>query len=310
MSQKILLVLAVLLAAACVAFVKAWSDRRRMLGSIREIADKLEHILAQDTEEKVMSFTDVEEMKRLIFQVNAVLEDRQRRKAEFIHTEMGSKRMLSNISHDIKTPLTVILGYLEIMQMEENASPLLGKVQDKAGQVIRMINQFFDLAKLESGDAPLEMERVNLNEACRRNILDFYQILQEREFQVEINIPELSVFIYGNSSALDRILFNLISNAVRYGGEGKYLGISLVKEENQAVIRVYDHGKGIAREYQEHIFDRLYTMEDSRNREMQGNGLGLTIVRNLAEKMGGTVSVESEPWQLTVFTVSLPILKY
>lgn len=310
MSQNILPVLAIFLAAVCLALLKSWSDRRKVLRNVREIADKLAHILAEDTEEKVMSFTDTEEVKHLIRQINAVLEDRQRRKAEFIHTEMDSKRMLSNVSHDIKTPLTVILGYLEIMQMEENASPLIGKVQDKAGQVIRMMNQFFDLAKLESGDAPLEMERVNLNEACRRNILDFYQILQEREFEVDIKIPELSLFIYGNSGALDRILFNLISNAVRYGGDGKYLGISLGKEAEQAVIRVSDHGKGIAREHQVHIFDRLYTMEDSRNREIQGNGLGLTIVKSLVQKMGGSVGVESEPGQLTVFTVSLPLLKY
>lgn len=310
MSQKILLLLSVLFAAVCLAFLKEWSERRRLQRNIREISDKLSHILEEDTEEKVMSFTDSEEIKRLITQVNAVLEDRQRRKAEFIRTEMGSKRMLSNISHDIKTPLTVILGYLEIMQMEENSSPFLGKVQDKADQVICMINQFFDLAKLESGDAPLEMERVNLNEACRRNILDFYQILQERESEVEVDIPELSMYVYGNNSALDRILFNLISNAVRYGGEGKFLGISLAKEGEQAVIRIFDHGKGIAREHQAHIFDRLYTMEDSRSREIQGNGLGLTIVKSLAEKMGGAVQVESEPWKLTVFTVRLPLLKY
>lgn len=310
MSQIMLPVLAVLFAVVCAALLKVWSERRRVLRNVREITDKLEHILAEDTEEKVMAFTDAEEIKKLISQVNAVLEDRQQRKAEFIRTEMGSKRMLSNISHDIKTPLTVILGYLEIMQMEENASPLLTKVQDKAGQVIRMINQFFDLAKLESGDAPLEMERVNLNEVCRRNILDFYQILQEREFEVNISIPELSMYVYGNSGALDRILFNLIANAVRYGGEGRFLGITLGKEEDQAVIRIFDHGKGIAREHQAHIFDRLYTMEDSRNREMQGNGLGLTIVKSLAEKMGGTVRVESEPWKLTVFTVCLPLLKF
>ncbi len=305
MNEKVLLwvLLVVFIVLAAAGWLKAWSYKRKITGNLRDISRKLQHILAENTEEKVMSFTDTREMKELISSINAVLEDRQRRKAEFIRTETGFRKMLSNISHDMKTPLTVIMGYLEIMEMEENASPLIAKVRLKAAQVMDMMNQFFSLAKLEAGDAPLQMEKVELNEACRRNILDFYQILQEKEFQVEINIPEDKLYTYGNGCALDRILFNLISNALRYGSDGKYLGISLDSEEDYGVIKITDHGKGIARGYQEHIFERLYTMEDSRNREMQGNGLGLTIVKSLADKMGGRVEVQSVPGEFTVFTV-------
>lgn len=289
---------------------RTWNDKRKIMKNIREISGQLEHILAENTEEKVMSFTSSEDVKRLISSTNAILEDRQRQKAEYIRTELSYKQMLSNISHDVKTPLTVILGYLEILQMQENASPLLLKVQKKAEQVMELMNEFFTLAKLESGDMPLEMERVELNEVCRRNILDFYQLLQEKEFQVEITLPETPVYVYGSQGAFDRILFNLISNAIRYGGDGKYLKISLQSSGKNAKIQVADHGKGIPEAELAHVFERLYTLEDSRNREMQGNGLGLTIVKRLVQRMGGTVCVESVPKELTVFKVCVPVIKY
>lgn len=278
--------------------------------NIREISGQLQHIIFEDTEEKVMSFTDDRDVKELISAVNAVLEDRQSRKAEYIRENAASRQMLSNISHDIKTPLTVILGYLEILQMEEQASPLLGKIQEKAEQVMNLMNQFFTLAKLESGDMKLEMERVDLNEVCRRNLLDFYELLQERRTEVEIRLPEKPVYLYGDESAFDRILFNLISNAVRYGKDGGYLGLFLEQKDEWAEIRIVDHGKGIPEEALEHVFERLYTLEDSRSREMQGNGLGLTIVKGLTEKMGGAVSAESEQGKETVFRVCFPVMKY
>ena len=98
---------------------------------------------------------------------------------------------------------------------------------------------------------------------------------------------------------------NLLSNALRYGSDGKYLGLFLREEENHVYIDVADKGKGIDRESAAHVFDRLYTMEDSRNREIQGTGLGLTIAKNLAKAMGGDIILNSIPYEKTVFTVEL-----
>ena len=104
---------------------------------------------------------------------------------------MASKRMLSNISHDIKTPMTVILGYLEIMRLNGiQSNEMMQKIENTAHHVMELITQFFTLAKLEAGDMDLTLEKVNVNEACRENILDFYELLSHKEFQVEIDIPE------------------------------------------------------------------------------------------------------------------------
>lgn len=275
---------------------------------LMQISRKLADILAQDSAESVMAFTDNAALKELISQLNRLLLDRQQLKADFKETEASSKKMLSNISHDIKTPLTVILGYLEILRIDSPEDEALKKIEGKANQVMELINEFFTLAKLEAGDMKLKSERLDLCELCRKNILDFYDILIQKEFEVEIFIPEQSIFIEGDESAINRILFNLISNAVHYGNSGKYIGLSLKENaDGSAAVDITDKGKGIDREAARHIFERLYTMEDSRSRSVQGNGLGLTIAKSLALTLGGDILLQSEPDVRTVFTLILPV---
>ena len=238
-------------------------------------------------------------------QINRMLLDRQKMKADYRKQEMSIRKMLANISHDIKTPLTVILGYLEMMRLEQKDDEMLQKVEAKAGQVTELINRFFTLAKLEAGDVNLTLTKININELCRENVLDFYELLLQKEFTVDISIPEEKLFVQGEKESLDRILNNLLSNAIRYGSDGKYAGLFLREEKEFIYIDIVDKGRGIAKEFEESVFERLYTMEDSRSGQAQGNGLGLTIAKNLAEQMGGELLLESEPGVKTVFTLKL-----
>jgi signal transduction histidine kinase len=114
---------------------------------------------------------------------------------------------------------------------------------------------------------------LNVNEACRENILDFYELLSQKNFEVEINIPDHVLYANANKDALQRIMFNLISNAIRYGGDGKYLGMFLRADQAHIYIDIVDRGRGIEKEFADSVFDRLFMMEDSRNSAMQGNGL-------------------------------------
>lgn len=280
--------------------------RNNMQAKLKQISHKLSDILEQDSAEKIMVFTDDPVLQELAAQLNRLLTDRQRLMTDFRETEASSKKMLSNISHDIKTPLTVILGYLEILRIHSPEDEALKKTEAKANQVMELINEFFTLAKLEAGDMKLERNRLDICELCRKNILDFYDILLQKNFEVEISIPERSIFIDTDENAVSRILFNLISNAVRYGSGGKYIGLFLKAEEDHVRIDIADRGNGIDREAAAHVFERLYTMEDSRSRSIQGNGLGLTIAKNLAQRLGGDITLNSRPGIRTVFTVSLP----
>lgn len=281
-------------------------------GKLKEISDKLSEILQDDSSEQVMVFTDDKVLMELCGQINLLLLDRQQMKANFRRQEQSSRKMLANISHDIKTPLTVILGYLEIMRLKNTPDlpggledEMLQKVETKAKQVMELIDQFFTLAKLEAGDKRIEMVKVNISELCRENVLGFYELLMQKDFEVELSIPEQAVFVMGDRDAIDRILCNLLSNAIRYGSDGNYIGIFLREEDDHVCIDVVDKGRGIEKQFAASVFERLYTMEDSRSRSIQGNGLGLTIVRNLANQMGGDVTLVSEPGVRTVFTVRL-----
>ena len=156
---------------------------------LKQISEKLEEILETGSDEKVMVFTDNKVLMELGGQINRLLIDRQKIKADFKREEISSKKMLANISHDIKTPLTVILGYLEILRLGNADNEMLKKVESKAKQVMDLINQFFTLAKLEAGDTNINLCKININELCRENVLSFYDILLQKDFTVDISIP-------------------------------------------------------------------------------------------------------------------------
>lgn len=295
----------------CVILYQQFAFRTGTQAKLRAISDKLKEIIEKDSDEQITVFTENKDLMELAAQINALLEKYLKTKADYRRSEITSKKMLSNISHDIKTPMTVILGYLEIMQLSETPSgEMLKKVERKAQSVMELINQFFTLSKIESGDMDIELYRVDICEICRESVLDFYELLSNKKLYVKVDMPETPIYIQGNKEALQRILFNLISNVIRYGADGKYLGISLRDDDRNVYVDVTDKGKGIDRAFADSIFDRLFTMEDSRNRNIQGNGLGLTIAQNLAQRLGGTITLESIPHEKTTFTVRLKKISF
>lgn len=308
MNEGIIILILSIVAAVLAGIIcyQQFAFRKGIKAQLLQISQGLARAVDSDSEEKVMVFTDSRAMQELCAQINRLLDRRQRMLADYRRSEISSKKMLSNISHDIRTPLTVILGYLEIIRLNGGEQrELIDKVEARAKAVSDLVEQFFTLAKLEAGDMEIAISKLELCELCREVVLDFYEILSGKDYEVEVEIPEKTVYVQGNRDAIRRILNNLISNSLRYGSEGRYLGIFLHEDEKQVYIDVTDRGRGIEKDFAEHIFDRLFTMEDSRNRDIQGNGLGLTIARSLARQMGGDVTLVSRPWQKTSFTVAL-----
>ncbi len=302
----ILILSIVALVLAGIICYQQFAFRKGIKAQLLQISQELAGAVDSDSEEKVMVFTDSRAVQELCAQINRLLDRHQRMLADYRRSEISSKKMLSNISHDIRTPLTVILGYLEIIRLNGGEQrELIDKVETRAKAVSDLVEQFFTLAKLEAGDMEIALSKLELCELCREVVLDFYEILSGKDYEVEAEIPEKTIYVQGNGDAIRRILNNLISNSLRYGSEGRYLGIFLHEDEKQVYIDVTDRGRGIEKDFAEHIFDRLFTMEDSRNRDIQGNGLGLTIARSLARQMGGDVTLVSRPWQKTSFTVAL-----
>ncbi|WP_326514233.1 sensor histidine kinase [Clostridium intestinale] len=298
----------------CIILYQYFSQKARNENLVY-IKGKLKQILNDNNEEKVLVVTDDKVLKDLLLEINNLLENNQKILAEYRKKEDSMRKMLSNISHDLKTPLTVVLGYIETINLDKDMhndekEVLLEKVHDKTIEVIDLINKFFDLAKLESGDKDISLTRININEVCRRNILNFYDILNSKGFEVDINIPEKDLYVFGNEEALDRILNNLLSNAVKYGTDGNFIGLSIEENEKSIYIHVIDKGRGIEEDKVDRVFERMYTLEDSRNRVFQGSGLGLTITKRLVEKMNGEIFLKSTPNKTTTFTVKLKRIDY
>jgi signal transduction histidine kinase len=292
-----------------------YNSRKKVEKDLAYIYEKINSILSKKTGEKVLVNTDSESLKKLLTEINKLLDYNQKVVADFTRTEISMRKMLSNISHDLKTPLTVVLGYIETIKLDasmsnEERNLMLKKVEVKAKEVLELINKFFDLAKLEAGDKEIPLTRINLNEISRRNILQFYEVLTAKGFEVNIDIPEESIYCLGNEEALTRALNNLLSNGINHGGQGKVIGLSLSQDDKYGYLEVWDKGKGISEQHLSRVFERMYTLEDSRNKLYQGSGLGLTITKRLIERMGGEIELYSKPYERTSFKIKLKKIIY
>lgn len=242
--------------------------------------------------------------------INNLLNYSNHNKIAYENSKLSMMKMISNISHDLRTPLTTLKGYIEILKIKSNNNnnSNIDKVDLRINEILELINKFFDLAKLESGYKVLKNNKINLCEICRKNMFEFYNVISEKKIYVNTDIPEKPIYFNGDDDAIDRILKNLIDNAIKYGCDGKYLGISIGKNRDNIYIEIEDHGKGILEKDKEHVFERLYTLEYSRSKDYQVSRLGLTITKELIEKMNGKINLFSIPNKKTVFKILLPNL--
>ena len=304
-------VVAFLVVCVGILLLLHFRSKRKMNRHLQYMTEKLNAITAADSTERLLLVTDDQQLRNLLNEINSLLDYHQESMADLARLRISTNRMLSNVSHDLKTPLTVISGYIETIQHDKQFSDeekelLLKKVQGKVMDVAGLINTFFDLAKLEAEDWQLEVERIQLNELCRKAILGYYDTLTSKGFSVHIDLPEVSIHMDADAAALTRILENLLSNAIRYGKDGKTVGMTLEQDEENVYIEVWDKGKGIQETDNDRIFERLYTADDSRTSSVQGSGLGLMIAKRLTEQMQGQIHFTSIPYTKTTFTLTFP----
>lgn len=298
----VLLLLAAVLGFAALHFALR---QRRLRRQLSQAAQRLAVILDGGSDEALLVPLCDDALTPLLGQIDRLLLEKKKLCVQQRRARLAQRRMLANMAHDLRTPLTVLLGQLEIARLRGEESETLRRVQAKAEEVLALSEAFFTLSKLEAGDTKLPCAAVDLSELCRAAALEYYDFLTQQRFEVEIHVPEEACPVWGHEESIRRILSNLISNAVRYGAAGRYLGIVLEQQEDGACVRVQDRGQGIAPEALSHIFDRLYTPEDSRSRALGGSGLGLAIAKGLAEGMGGTLWAESTMGKGTTFVLKL-----
>ncbi|ACA38351.1 sensor histidine kinase [Lysinibacillus sp. fkY74-1] len=292
-----------------------WKTKKEQNQTVQYMYEKLQIIVQEQSNEKILVTTSNTQVQQLLISINAWLDYHQKVQATHRKMEDSMKKMLANISHDLKTPLTVVLGYIEMLQLQGSASEeerqrLLAGVHAKTLEVLKIIHTFFDLAKLEAGDTDYPITKINVCEISRKNILSFYDMVTSMGLDINITIPETPMYALGNEEALNRVLNNLLSNALAYGADGNVMGLTIRNDDTSIYIDVWDCGKGIDEYHIDNVFERMYTLEDSRNKSFQGSGLGLTITKRLVEMMDGSIQLSSIPYKKTIFTIALKRMTY
>lgn len=285
--------------------LKFHQQYRRNQQALHYITEHLHMITTTDSGQSVRYLTDNPALQALLVEINHNLAHNRHNQSQYIRTRLSMQKMLSNISHDLKTPLTVVKGYSELLLLDDPHDARLIKMNQRIDDVWQLILQFFDLAKLEAGDVDYPLSPVDVAECCRQAVIRFSDLLDSRHFTVDLQIPDTSCYVIGNIDAIHRILNNLIANAIHHGGDGNYLGIHLEPKDTTSTIHIIDHGKGIPHSYQEQIFNRLYTLDDARSPSYDNSGLGLTITKGLVNLMGGDIQMTSLPNRSTDFFFNL-----
>lgn len=304
MTNKFILIFVIILLVISVGLiVRQWQTRKR----IKEMESILEKVL--DGNNKLYLFTmPGTETANLSLQINQLMESYQKERILVNREQQARKQLLANLSHDVRTPLASVIGYLEAVIGElvhgHERELYLQTALQKSYDLKRRIDQLFELVRLDANEIQLKEENLDICELVRGVVIDFIPLLEKNRFDVETQIPYEEYFVKVDPSALNRVIQNLIRNVLIHGKSGCYLGIHVYAENEHVCVDVVDHGNGIAAQDMEFIFDRLYQGDAARTEQ---GGLGLAIAYELMKKMGGNINVSSLPSSQTVFKLQLPL---
>ena len=225
-------------------------------------------------------------------------------------SEEKKDNLIVYLAHDIKTPLTSMIGYLSLLD-EIDDMPLKQRKKytsvalAKSYKLEDLINELFDVARFNSEHIVLEKEELKLNMMLEQIIDDFYPVLNELGKSISFKTEE-NIMIMADPDKLSRVFNNLIKNAINYSEEESEIKIEVKKENNTVIIKVGNVGKQISKEKLERIFEKFYRLETSRNSNTGGSGLGLAIAKDIVELHNGTIIAQSDKKE-TVLTVILPL---
>ncbi len=230
---------------------------------------------------------------------------------ELQHLEKVRRDFVANVSHELRTPLTAIKGYVETLLdasaiEAEQKNTFLNKVLRHADRMAKLVDDLLNLSKLESFGPETELEQFDLTNVCLRVAENFSGLFRTSNLELKLNLPDAPVLVQGVHAEVESALNNLIENAVKYGGEGENVTVSLADLDDHVQVSIVDQGPGIPVDHQPRIFERFYRVDRGRSRELGGTGLGLSIVKHIVQRHGGRIWVESNLGQGAAFHFTLP----
>ncbi|MGN1180928.1 MAG: ATP-binding protein [Suilimivivens sp.] len=289
-----LLVIVVILIFMC--GILSYYMAEGIMRPVKQIAESVENVDNVETYEEMKPF--IEAIKR---QHDDVLENAKLR-----------QEFTANVSHELKTPLTAISGYSELIENgmvvdDSEIRRFCGEIHKSAGRLLTLINDVIRLSELDDSENNEILEPINLLDSAKACVA-MLQISAEKH-QVALSVTGENAMIRANRQMVEEILYNLCDNAIRYNRENGSVFVIVEDRLDTAVLTVKDTGIGIPKEHQERIFERFYRVDKSRSKSTGGTGLGLAIVKHILIKLNATISLKSEPDKGTEITVTFPAVR-
>ena len=224
--------------------------------------------------------------------------------------EETKNELITNVAHDLRTPLTSIIGYIDIVNnmpdlSEKQRSEYLKITWEKARKLEKLINELFSFTKISYGGMPMRMEKIDVIKMLEQEADELYPTFKENELECLLETDADSCMIMADGEQLVRVFDNLLGNAIKYGRYGKMIRIRTLTENTQIQIQIVNYGSVIPAENLPFLFEKFYKVDASRQPSSEGTGLGLAIAKSIVESHGGSISARSS-FEGTVFEVVLP----
>ncbi len=281
---------------------------RRVKKQISEISDALEDIKNGNGNRRILAETH-ELVAPLAYAINDIILSYEKRLSACHLTDETNRQLMTSLSHDVRTPLTTLIGYLDaahkgIVDGKER-DDYVETARRKAHDLKEYIDVLFDWFKLGSNEFSMNIVEIDLTELTRNILIDWIPIFEDTQVDFTIDIPEQPFRVQIDPDGYMRILNNLIQNVISHSHADK-IEIALMEQNRNIKIVLSDNGIGIDKEDLKHIFDRLYKCDKGRSEK--GSGLGLSIVHELVEKLNGTIVADSTLGKGTIFTLFFPLI--
>lgn len=305
--QRILIIFLLLIDV----WVVWWRLRRRYhLYLMNHIIGEL-HYIAQGHLDHRIPFRLKGSEQHVITSVNALVDSAVQSMDDERKIEKSKDELITNVSHDLRTPLTSIIGYLGLIedkqyQNEEDILKYTHIAYSKAKQMKNLVDDLFEYTKVQQHGAPVNIMRVDLDQLLEQLTASFALEAERRGIEISSKVVPNPLMIEADPEKLGRVFNNLVANAFKYGNGASYIRITAHQEQSNVVVKVANDGTPIPKEAQDHLFERFYRAEASRSRATGGTGLGLAIVKSIVDLHHGQVTVTSDKHE-TAFIVTLPL---
>lgn len=288
-----------------------WRLRRRYhLYQMNHIIAEL-HYIAQGHLDHRIPFRLKGNQQHVISSVNALVDSAVKSMDDERKIEKSKDELITNVSHDLRTPLTSIIGYLGLIedkqyQSEEDILKYTHTAYEKAKQMKTLVEDLFEYTKVQQHGAPVNIMRVDLNQLLEQLTASFELEAQHRGIEISSKVVPNPLMIEADPEKLGRVFNNLVANAFKYGNGASYIKVDARQQGNDVVVTVANDGTPIPAKALGHLFQRFYRAEESRSRATGGTGLGLAIVKSIVDLHHGSVRVTSDEDE-TAFIVTLPL---